>query len=517
MTLISRLTVVLILCLVAVALPSLPAQAQCGGPFIELSPKSGAPGTEVIVAGHRFHADTLVDIYYAGTREDDSVATGRTGPSGDFAITFTIPEGCAGYYRVRAYVYPDTVDTYFTVKPGLTVSPEKGPVGTAVTVEGRGFARNEESIELGYYLSANYETVESNIIANAKGSWETSLQIPFSSRGQHRLDAEGAESRLYEVEDAIFTVIAEISIDKSSGIVGDKMTMAGSRFAANEKGVKISVDGQAVVTGISVNSKGEWEASFEVPELPTGEYTVTAEGEQTRKEDIGELSFEIKPDIVLSTHEGHVGTNLTVTGHGFAAGEDVNITYDSRQIATTETNDQGSFNASLLVPESKYGERTVAAGYGTGNAAKATFIMESDSPPVPTLISPANGGRVGLIGKVTPTLEWSEVSDDSGVRYDLQIATSEEVTATGEFADPMVSERGLAGMNYTLDKPLSYGTYYWTVKAVDGAENESGWTSVRSFRVGLLPLWGFITIIVAMVVLLGALIRALVLRRRYYY
>jgi hypothetical protein len=409
------------------------------------------------------------------------------------------------------------VDAYFTVKPGLTVSPEKGPVGTTVTVEGRGFAKNEEDIELRYYLNGSYETVKSNIIADAKGSWETNFQIPSSTRGEHKLDAEGSVSQLYEVEDATFKVTPEISIDKPSGSVGESITMTGSRFAANEKDIQILFDGEAVVTDIRADGTGNWEENFEVPEMPTGEYSVTAEGERTQ--DISELSFEIKPDIVLYPGKGHVDMNLTVTGHGFTANEDVVITYDDSQVATARTNDEGSFDVSFLVPESKYGERLVTAGYAAGNAASATFTMESDPPDVPELISPPDGGRVGLRGKVTPTFEWSEVSDDSGVYYNLQIATRENVTDTGEFVDPLVSVAGSVGTNYTLEETeaLPYGTYYWIVQAVDGAENESGWTAAHSIRVGLLPLWGFIAAIVAIVVLLVALIRFLVRRRIYYY
>jgi hypothetical protein len=122
---------------------------------------------------------------------------------------------------------------------------------------------------------------------------------------------------------------------------------------------------------------------------------------------------------------------------------------------------------------------------------------------------------VGLIGRVRPTFEWAEVSDDSGVRYSLQIATSANVTATGKFVYPLVSKEGLVGTNYTLEETeaLPYGTYYWIVQAVDGAENESGWTAARSFRAGLLPLWGFIAIITAIVMVIIALIRFLLRRR----
>jgi hypothetical protein len=520
MKLLLRLVIVLVVCFIAIALPAVPAQAQeCGGPYIELSTNSGVPGTEVIVDGEGFKAGKHVDIRYDG----DIVATGKTNISGDFTILFTVPEGCTGHYQVLAVVGGDIGiverETYLTVKPGLTIDPEEGPVGTNVTVKGRGFAKNEVNIELMYYLNDRSETVERHIIANATGSWETSFPIPSSTRGEHKLDAEGAVSRLYEVEDATFTVMPELSIDKSSGSVGESITMTGSRFEANEKGIQILFDGQAVVTDIQDDAHGDWEEDFEVPEMPTGEYSVTAEGEWTKKEDIIALSFEIEPDIVLSPAEKYVGMNLTITGHGFAANEDADIMYNGSQKATAETNDKGSFEASFVVPESQYGQRQVIARDAAGNNATAILTMESDPPDTPKLISPSDRGRAGLVGRVAPTFEWSAVSDESGVHYRLQIATSANVTATGELADPIVSVTGLVETSYTLEETdaLPHDTYYWIVQAVDGAENESSWTAARSFRAGLLPLWAFILIIVAIVVLIGALIRVLVIRRRYYY
>jgi hypothetical protein len=501
---------ILVVSLIAITLLAVPVQAVCVPWDIELSPESGPPGTEVEVYGHNFAEGKPIDIYYDGVL----VSEGReTDPSGDFSIIIRIPEGCSGHYHVHADVGYAEADAYFHVKPGLTVSPDNGPPGTTVTVEGKGFPSNEDGIELLYYLNGSYETIEGNIKANTKGSWETSFPIPASSRGEHKLDAQGAESKLYEVTDAIFRVTAEISIDKSSGIVGDNITMSGVKFAVNEKDIKILFGDQVMVTDIKANSEGEWEESFEVPEMPAGEYTVTAEGKQTQGKDISGLSFEIEPDIVLSPDQGHVGMNLTVIGQGFAASEGVNITYDGRQVATAETNDQGSFDASFLVTESKYGAHTVTAGYGTGNAANDIFIMESDSPPVPTLISPSNKSRLGFMGEVAPTFEWSEVSDDSGVRYSLQIATSDDFAASSIIA----SVTNLTEPSYTLTEALSHGTCYWIVQAIDGADNEGDWSAVYSFRVGFLPLWGLIVVIVAAIALLALLIRALIRRRSIYY
>ena len=522
MRLLSQLLVVLVVCLVAMALPAVPAQAICVPWDIELSPESGPPGTEVAVVGDRFDAGKYVDIYYDGVLVSEGT---ETDSSGDFTIIIRIPEGCSGYYQVHADVRYAEADAYFQVKPGLTVSPGKGPLGTNVTVKGQGFAKNEEGIELMYYLNGSYKAIEGNIIADARGSWETSFQVPLSTRGEHEIDAEGAESKDYKVEDATFRVTAEISIDKSSGIVGDTITMSGSRFAANEKGIKILFDGQALVTDIKANSEGEWQESFQVPKMPAGEYSITAEGEKTRREDTAELNLEIKPEFILSHDQGYVGMDLTVTGRGFPAYEDVIILYDDSQVAIAETDDQGSFEVSFSVPESKHGEHLVRAKLtgGTNSTAdleinaSAIFTMESDPPPIPTLISPSNKSRLGFMGEVTPTFEWSEVSDDSGVRYSLQIATSADVTATGEFVNPIVSVTILTETSYTVTEALPYGTYYWIVQAVDRAENEGDWSTPRSFRVGLLPQWAFIAIIAAAAVLLVLLIRALVIRRTIYY
>jgi hypothetical protein len=516
MRLLSRLLIILVICFVALALPAAPAQAQ--GTYIVLSPDEGVPGEEVRVRGINFTADEWVDIYYDGTWVDDIMTDG----DGDFPwVTFEVPESHKGNHQVLAEdEYGISAYDYFTVEPGLTIEPEEGPVGTMVTVEGHGFDKDEEDIELRYYLNGDdYETVAENIEADKDGWWEVSFKIPPSTKGNHYIDAQGDDSIFAKVEDATFEVTPEISMDKSSGSVGETITMTGIGFSANERDIKILFEGQAVATLIRADDTGYWEGDFEVPEMPKGTYSVTAEGERTLKEDISELSFEIGPGLVLSPDEGHAGTNLTVTGGGFDTDEYVDVMYEGSQVETVKTNDEGSFEVIFPVPESKHGARQVTANIGGEMEAAAIFTMESDPPNTPDLVSPPDGDRVGFIGRMRPTFEWSEVSDDSGVYYSLQIATSANVTNTGEFADPVVTVEGLVGTNYTLEKVegLPYGTYYWIVQAVDGAENESGWTAARSFRAGVMPLWAFIVIMVAVAGGIGAAVYFYIIRRRIYY
>lgn len=516
MRLLFRVAIVLIMCLVVIALPAAPAQAQ--GPWIELSPDDGVPGTNVTVQGYNFTAEEL-DIYYYRNGARVRVLQVETDEDGDFEDTFVVPESYTGIHEVRAYVGTSLKAAgNFTVEPGLTVDPEEGPVGTNVTVEGHGFFEDEQEIEVRYYFDGNYTVIAENIEADENGNWEKVFQIPASDQGSHKIDAQGEDSSFAEVQDVTFEVMPSVSLDKYSGSVGESITMTGNGFAANERDITILFDGEAVETEIRADSSGYWQEGFEVPELARGTYGVTAEGEFTDKEDVSALSFEIGPGLVLSPNQGHVGMNLTVSGGGFSTNKDVEVMYGGGQAATGRTNSKGSFNVTFAVPESPHGARQVTAEDTAGNDATAIFTMESDRPDVPELISPPDESRVGLVSRVRPTFEWSEVSDESGVRYSLQIASSANVTTAG-FVEPVLSKQGLVGTNYTLNatEVLPYGTYYWIVQAIDGADNESGWTAAHSFRAGLLPLWAFILGIVVAVAVVGTLVYFFAIRRRVHY
>jgi hypothetical protein len=389
-------------------------------------------------------------------------------------------------------------------------------------VEGHGFAEEEEDIEVLYYLDGTAEVVAANIEANQYGYWDASFQIPSSAMGDHYINAQGDATELKDVQDVYFEVMPEISLDTSSGTVGESIAVTGSGFDSEDSYIKVLFAAEEAETEpeiIRADENGDWEASFQVPDMPAGTYSVTAEGQSTREEDVNDLTFTIAPGLMLSPDWGHVSMNLTVTGGGFAPDEVVTIKYDGSEVETAKTEEEGTFQASFLVPESKHGAHNVTAEVDGETEAAAIFIMESDAPDMPELIAPPDRDRLGFIGKVIPTFNWSEVSDDSGVYYSLQIATSDNVTSTGEFADPILAVEGLVATNYTLEKTeaLPYGTYYWIVQAVDGADNESGWTEASLFRVGRLPLWAFIVIIVAIAAGIGTLVYFRVIRHRIYY
>lgn len=602
MKLVSRLAIALLICLIAI--PSLAIPAQADEPTIWLSESSGYVGDKI-----RLYGEGLGDyygtvwVYYKLNNNWEMVDKDYISSGGSLETDYLfIPESTKGNHGIRVCNDDNEDDwfihTEFTVKPMLEITqPDnaEGPVGTELTIKGTGFWEDEEDIEIRYYLEgSNYETVKRDITADEYGSWEAKFTVPASSEGDHTIDAKGDDSSLSEVKDATFEVKPGISLSKSSGYVGDKVTVKGSGFRDEETGIKVTYDSSQVGLSATADDDGSWGVSFEVPPSAKGKYKIDAYGRYTSATTINDKYFTISPKVTLTPAEGHVGTSLSVSGSGFAGSKSVTIKYNATQIATTTSNSKGSFSASFSAPKGLYGEHTVTArdalankasanfttvrpkvmltpseGYvgisvtfsgedfapnqavtikyndiqiatttsdskgcltatfsapesmhgnhtvtaadALGNTGSADFVMESNPPAKPTPSSPANGSRIGFIGSHAPAFRWTAVTDPSGLSYKLQVASDQGFVS---LVVPEIS--GLTEASYTLPEgqALPYGIYYWRVKAIDGAQNDSGWTAAYSFQSGLLPTWAFIVIIIVIVVLIAALVYLLSIRRR---
>jgi Bacterial cadherin-like domain/Bacterial Ig-like domain (group 2) len=102
-------------------------------------------------------------------------------------------------------------------------------------------------------------------------------------------------------------------------------------------------------------------------------------------------------------------------------------------------------------------------------------VVDTTPPPAPELIEPDDGA----VTDATPIFRWSEVTDPSGVSYELQVAKDLA------FTPPLVINEATDVTSFTvLDvQALEVGQYFWRVRAKDGAGNTGEFSVIRRFTV----------------------------------
>lgn len=109
------------------------------------------------------------------------------------------------------------------------------------------------------------------------------------------------------------------------------------------------------------------------------------------------------------------------------------------------------------------------AGNISGWSELEKVIIDTQAPGSPTLISPANNTLVNG----NPTQTWTSVSD---AHHYIYASYSDEDGNHQIYSTPINDTSRIVGGNQTL-------TFYWRVRAVDAAGNESGWSEMRKLIV----------------------------------
>jgi hypothetical protein len=442
-----------------------------------VSPTSGGKGTRVTVSATNFDS-------YAGDRlrvffnEFEVVDEGVTVPdSGDFTTHFSVPGDAApgeAWITVRDQFGSILARNSFVVdRTAITLDIKEGPVGTAVTVYGQGFYAGSRVIF--YYHNTDRYRLGSEL-STATGMCSYSFGIPASTAGVHRVAAEDTNGNLAE---ATFEVLPWLSLSVSSGAPGHIVTASGTGFGYRAA-ISIDFAGRQVAGG-STNEYGNFEVAFTVPQVRPGTLHLRAidtEGNSASAE------FTISAGASMDTTSGPVGAEVTVKGSGFTPGAMASVSYDGMEVARDAVDNNGAFSIVFRVPPSSGGRHVVAISDGV-NRREFTFMVESVAPPVPRLLLPTEG----TVTRPETYFDWESVSDPSmPVTYTLQVA------ADHNFASVVLEKERIGASEYTLrgDESLTAyaktSTYYWRVKAIDAASNESEWSPFSSFYVAPPPV-----------------------------
>ena len=215
-----------------------------------------------------------------------------------------------------------------------------------------------------------------------------------------------------------YAVDKVIELTPSTGTVGDSINIYGYGFSAVTVYIYFSSDRAyvddfiddevtayervGITTPVSEDTYAELDTYFTVPsdlsdgtedERVTGGtyYVYVTYYNYDKILAFEEFTVEAVGEIELDLDKGPVDTEVEITGQGFDDEEDIIVEYDGDEIdiasGDEETDDDGEFTCTIIIPESTGGEHTISViGEDSDIEAEAEFTVEAE-----IAISPDSG------------------------------------------------------------------------------------------------------------------------------
>ncbi len=313
----------------------------------------------------------------------------------------------------------------------------------------------------------------------------------------------------------------DIIIFPQSGEVGDSVSISGTGFARRPKLVDIYFNNNFIQSAQTDTLGSFYIPAFEIPDLglTQGSYYIEAEDEDAN---LAAASFTLnaisptttpptttppttspdETDLSINTSGDTIGSLIGIGGAGFTPNGTAVLKYDGVEVATTTIESNGSFLVTFQAPPSAGGPHIITVTDGI-HTAETTYTVETTPPSTPPPLLPRLGAKVNSPIR----FDWEDVTDDSSpVKYALQISTDSSFSATSI----VLEKTGLEVSEYTLTQQEELALagketpYYWRIKAIDAASNESAWSGPGEFYVS--PPFSFPTWAIIVLSILGALI-----------
>jgi len=260
-------------------------------------------------------------------------------------------------------------------KPRISILPGQGPIGTEVIAQISGFPA-----KTGILIAAREKTcIVQKTVTDSDGVALATFKIAEQPAGWCQIWAYDETNVAW----VMFTVVPSVELSKTSGYVGEEVSVNAYGLAA-KKEVTVYYDGKKVAVG-QTNEKGTVSGlSFKVPKSPRGKHIITVDDGKNESQ---EASFLVHQRFTIAPKSGQPGTEITVSGTGFAASTDVTIYFDDRDITLAPTDDTGSFTVNFRVPKAAGGMHSIKANDGTNRyyedfAIEATIAHNPKEGPV---------------------------------------------------------------------------------------------------------------------------------------
>jgi len=472
------------------------------GSAIKVTPSSGLKGDKVTAKGYGFGYDDDEDEGYDVTleMEDDygnpvtvtfNPETPETNELGSWVATFSVPEEDYGDYTITG-TDADTNSAVgdFTIGASITLSIEEGPVGSVVTISGRGFDKTEDVTVTIEGPVTKTCPITSGETVRSDGRITTRIVVPSVTL----TDDEPTEYEIVVVDEvggpmtqntakADFEVngIAEVKATPSYGTQGSQITVEGwnfTRISGTE--VEVTLGGEGLKE-FKVDSSGHFKGTYNIPAIASEDADLLAIIDYDAPEDDISATDSIRVGIMLviiTPNEGPSGSLVSITGVGFEAGEAFTVTLGDEEWFTGSADAiDGTIAESMNVPTMDPGTYTV------------TITEDESEIDVTATLTVTHKTMVELDPIMAPNeysvdIEGWYFAEDPGVDNSLEFLlyneTSEwilEVTYENPDADPPIPKTAveleldedwddgyfMGTFEVPDDEALSMGTYYLNV------------------------------------------------------
>jgi hypothetical protein len=241
----------------------------------------------------------------------------------------------------------------------------------------------------------------------------------------------------------------------------------------------------------STASDSEGIASVDVNELSPGSHTWYAKAAKHgfKSKEVSKHVFhyvrtdQTIPDVRINTPtNGSTVVNMPVNIRGNAF-DDSGVSKVEVKIDDMPYQKAAGTTKWKYVQELTNGPHTITAkaidNYGNENTSSITIMVDVSlpvditPPPIPQLLSPN-----GILDGNKPVFDWTDISDPSGVTYDLT------VTKDGKLA---IDAKNLPTSTFNPGIGYADGTYTWYVTVKDGAGNVST-THTMIYTIVTIPI-----------------------------
>ncbi|GEM_PF-6074732 len=274
----------------------------------------------------------------------------------------------------------------------------------------------------------------------------------------------------------------QITINPTSGPPGSTILVTGTGFAPNQAVDVACCEGPSgfpTIGTTTTNGNGGFSSTFTLP--PSGlSGTTTTVLVSDASNNVATATFKFNTDqITLKPISGPVaGTQVTVTGTGFAPTTGITVQFGTTQVGAATADDKGGFSLTFTVPAlASPGANTVTATEGNSNSATATFTVTT-----PQITLSRTSGLRGTGVAVTGT----GFAANTGVIVNF---AGNEVSLGGNLIDTFTDGNG--GFKLLFSVPASASPGANPITAIDFYNNQAMATfTVTAPQITLSPTSG---------------------------